>query len=128
MFRRRRWFKGAPHEEGALADIAWFTPAGREMTEQDWREWFAKSFIVFLNGDALRSRDERGRTVHDDSFILLFNSHVDPVTFRLPESAWGDRWLPVLASESGFVTEGPVHESSSELKRPGLSLQVFRRV
>ena len=29
------------------------------MTEQDWTEWFAKSFAVFLNGDALRSARRR---------------------------------------------------------------------
>jgi isoamylase len=128
VFRRRRWFKGAPHESGALPDIAWFKPDGQVMTEQDWNEWFAKSFMMFLNGDALRSRDERGRPVRDDSCLLLFNSHVDAVAFRLPESSWGDRWRPVLATECGFVRDGSIHEPATELDRPGLSLQVFKRI
>jgi glycogen operon protein len=127
VFRRRRWFRGAPHTPGAPADIAWFRPDGVEMSEQDWNEWFAKSFVVFLNGDALPGRDERGRPVRDDSFLLLFNSHVDTVTFRLPETVRGDRWVPLLATESGFVADGAPHEPNTELPRPGMSLQVFTR-
>ena len=68
-------------------------PSGRH-TDQDWSEWFAKSSMVFLNGDALRSR---GRKYHirDDSFLLLFNAHTDTVRFTVPAGAWGARWEPV---------------------------------
>ena len=97
------------------------------MTEQHWQESFAKSFVLFLNGDALRSRDERGRPVRDDSFLLLFNSHVDPVTFRLPESRWGARWIQVLASEAGFASDENGQEAGSAGERPGLSLAVMKR-
>jgi glycogen operon protein len=125
-FRRRRWFKGA-QEDGALSDIAWFKPDAQEMSEQDWAEWFAKSFMLFLNGEALRARDERGRPVHDDSFLLLFNSHVDAVTFVLPRTPWGGGWIPVLATENGFTLDAPAVNGGSALDRPGLSLMVFRR-
>ena len=73
------------------------------MTEQDWTEWFAKSFMLFLNGDALRSRDERGGPVRDDSFLLLFNAHVDPVTFTLPGDPWGQRWISVPGHVAGSM-------------------------
>jgi isoamylase len=127
VFLRRRWFKGAPHVPGALADIAWFRPDGQEMPERDWGEWFAKSFMLFLNGDALRSTDAEGRPVHDDTFLLLCNSHVDPVSFTLIGQPWGDRWTSVLTTEGGVVVTPEASAGGAALERPGLSMQVFRR-
>ena len=55
VFRRRRFFAGRPiRRSDELRDIAWFTPAGEEMSEQDWESGFGRSIMVFLNGDAHR--------------------------------------------------------------------------
>jgi isoamylase len=50
---------------------------------------------VFLNGDAITDRDRRGQRVSDDSFLLLFNGHYEPVEWTLPQQ-WGEAWEPVL--------------------------------
>jgi glycogen operon protein len=128
-FRRRRWFKGEARGEGQAADIAWFKPDGQQMTDQDWAEWFAKSFMVFVNGDALRARDERGRPVRDDSFCLLFNAHGEPVTFTLPGDPYGQKWQPVIdtAADAAFSPGDAVFEKGRVVERPGLSLLVIRR-
>src|SRR5581483_12442940 len=55
VFRRRRFFEDT--------DIAWLTPAGERMTEQDWHAGYAKSLAVFLNGEAITEPDPRGRPV-----------------------------------------------------------------
>src|SRR5262249_5996267 len=34
--RRRRFSRGTPAGDGHVADIAWLTPSGREMADQDW--------------------------------------------------------------------------------------------
>ena len=129
VFRRSRWFRGQPHDERGVSDIAWFKPDGEEMSEQDWTEWFAKSFAMFLNGDAVRSRDARGRRLHDDSFCLLFNAHVDAVSFTLPGAPWGERWVPVIdtACPEAFAEGRDPVAGSATVERPGLSLQVLRR-
>jgi glycogen operon protein len=62
------------------------------MSEQDWQADHAKSFAVFLNGDALRDLDEDGRPLRDDSFLLLFNAHHEPIAFRTPPASFGDGW------------------------------------
>jgi glycogen operon protein len=92
-FRRRRWFEGRPIR--GLADIGWFSPDGTEMSEHDWDAGFAKSLGVFLNGDAIQSRDARGEPVRDDSFCVLFNAHHEAIDFVLPEQ-WGERWSVVM--------------------------------
>ncbi|MGB8793235.1 MAG: glycogen debranching protein GlgX, partial [Mycobacterium sp.] len=51
VFRRRRFFDGEPIRTGdEVRDIAWLTPAGKEMTHQDWGAEFDKCIAVFLNG------------------------------------------------------------------------------
>ena len=92
MFCRRRWFQGRPIHGSGVSDIGWFTPAGTEMSDQDWQAGFAKSLGVFLNGDAIPTPDEHGRRVVDDSFYVMFNAHSEPVEFVLPESKWGEQW------------------------------------
>ncbi len=127
IFRRRRWFRGEPVKAGALPDIAWFRPDGNEMTEQDWTEWFAKSFIVFLNGDGLRWRGQP--PVRDDSFQLLFNAHTDAVTFVLPPDSWGRAWTSALdtADAADPFRETPAIEAGASLDRIALSLLVLKR-
>ncbi len=92
VFQRRRWFKGRPLYGKDVADIAWFRPDGEQMSEEDWQKGFAKSFAMFLNGDALRDLDEAGNILRDDSFLLLFNAHHEPLRFALPAASFGNRW------------------------------------
>jgi len=92
VFQRRGWFQGRPIRGQEVSDIGWFTPAGTEMSEQDWQAGFAKSLGVFLNGNAIPTRDEHNRRMIDDSFYVMFNAHSDAVEFVLPESKWGEAW------------------------------------
>src|SRR4051812_7758408 len=98
-FRRRRFFNGRPvrREEGApVPDIAWLTPAGEQMTEDDWDVSFAKSIAVYLNGHGIRSTDERGEDVKDEHFYLAFNASMEPIDFTLPSSEYAGTWTVVL--------------------------------
>jgi isoamylase len=96
VFRRRRWFQGRPLHGRDVRDIAWFTPAGQEMSESDWQVGFAKSLMVYMNGNAIPSRGPRGEAIIDDTFLLCFNAHYEPMPFTLPESAFGHRWIRVI--------------------------------
>ncbi|OCB22933.1 glycogen debranching protein GlgX, partial [Mycobacterium intracellulare] len=99
VFRRRRFFSGKPvgrRGQGGLPDIAWFTPDGTEMSDEDWGAGFAKSVAVFLNGHGIPGRDERGQRVLDDSFLLCFNAHHEPIEFTLPPKEFGGAWQVVV--------------------------------
>jgi glycogen operon protein len=99
VFRRRRFFSGKPvgrRGQDGLPDIAWFTPEGAEMTEEDWGAGFAKSVAVFLNGHGIPDRDPRGQRVLDDSFVLCFNAHYEPIEFTLPPKELGAAWNLVV--------------------------------
>ncbi|MEZ0351085.1 glycogen debranching protein GlgX [Mycobacterium sp. pR1184] len=99
VFRRRRFFSGKPvgrRGQDGLPDIAWFAPDGDEMTDEDWGASFAKSVAVFLNGHGIPDRDARGQRVVDDSFLLCFNAHYEPLEFTLPPKEFGASWQVVV--------------------------------
>ncbi|WP_404816637.1 glycogen debranching protein GlgX [Streptomyces thermolineatus] len=97
VFRRRRFFHGRPVEgtHDDLSDIAWFTPDGTEMTRGDWQAAHAKSLVVFLNGHAISEPGPRGEKITDDSFLLMFNAHHEPMRFVVPVNH-GKEWQVVV--------------------------------
>jgi glycogen operon protein len=128
VFRRRRFFRGrADHGgENQVGDIAWFTPSGAHMTEQDWANGFARSVSVFLNGDAILEPDDHGQQVIDDSFLILFNAHYEPLTFTLPMKDYGLRWSIVLDT-SGVIPPGRKTRSRAKLSVSARSMVVLKR-
>jgi len=128
VFRRRRWFQGKAIHGGEMQDIGWFTPDGKEMTEENWGEGFAKSIGVFLNGEAIPSPDARGERILDDSFYLMFNAHSGDIPFTLPGLRWGQRWIMVFATqELGFPENEREFEAEEQITVQAYSLTLLRR-
>jgi isoamylase len=130
VFRRRRFFNGRPVRGSAIEDIAWFTPAGEEMDQDDWDSGFAKSVTVFLNGDGIREPDVRGERVTDDSFFLIFNGHHEPIEFTLPDLGAGERWQVEIDTAAPML--GDIEAQSVKTGEPvqvdARSVQVLRKV
>ncbi|MET1006248.1 MAG: glycogen debranching protein GlgX [Propionibacteriaceae bacterium] len=103
VFRRRRFFVGdAAHGgESDLGDIEWFSTDGSLMDESDWSTGYARTLMVFLNGDAIPEPDALGRRISDDHFLLMFNAHSEPVDFTVPPSAYGLDWSVRLDTTVG---------------------------
>jgi isoamylase len=131
VFRRRRFFNGRPVRRGAgepLPDIAWFTPDSREMAEEDWEAGFGKSVAVFLNGDGIPDRNQRGERITDDSFILIFNAHDGSIDFTLPPSEYGAKWDIVLDTATPQLAEPAPAAAQTVLTVEARSLAVLQRV
>lgn len=96
VFRRRRFFDGKPIRSGdQIRDIAWLTPAGKEMSPDDW--WSGVHGVaVFLNGDAIPAPDSRGERVIDDTFLLCFNGQPETVEFVTPAGEYAQNWTGEL--------------------------------
>jgi isoamylase len=91
VLRRRRFFRGdAP--DGGPADLTWLLPDGNRMHDSHWHWEGARAVGVFLNGQAITEPDENGDPVEDDSFLILFNGHHEPLDFHLPSAALGEKW------------------------------------
>ncbi|HEY5249013.1 MAG TPA: glycogen debranching protein GlgX [Dermatophilaceae bacterium] len=109
VFRRRRFLAGdAAHGgQSSLGDIEWFSSDGTEMDEEDWRNGYARTLMVFLNGKAIPEPDPHGLRIQDSDFMLLFNAHSAPVDFALPPAQYGDTWqIRLDTSEAEQSTAG----------------------
>ncbi|HEY4022830.1 MAG TPA: alpha-amylase family glycosyl hydrolase, partial [Pseudonocardiaceae bacterium] len=103
-FRRKRFFDGRPTHRGAgPEDIAWFTPDGAHMSEEDWEAKFGRAITVYLNGDGIHDHDPRGEWVRDDSFVLFFNAHYEDIEFTVPGKEYGGQWQVVVNTDTGEV-------------------------
>ena len=136
VFRRRRFFAGRPMRKGEeLRDIAWFTPAGEEMSEEDWESGFGRSIVVFLNGEGIPDLDRRGERVTDESFLMCFNAHDDEIETKLPDGSYGAEWTivvdtftgEVLEPNGGGLGEGRSFDAGTVLPVPARSLIVLQR-
>jgi len=108
VFRRRRFFNGRPVRrpgEPRLPDIGWYAPDGSEMTDEDWDAGYAKSMAVYLNGQGIPDRDERGQRIVDDSFYMCFNAHYEPIEFVLPPSDFAEQWVEVINTAADCSTD-----------------------
>jgi isoamylase len=130
VFRRRRFFNGKPvgrRGEAGVPDIAWFTPEGTEMTGDDWGSGFAKSVTVFLNGHGIPDMDARGQRVIDDSFLMCFNAHYEPIEFTLPPKEFGAAWTTVISTASPQTADEPdLHKAGATLSLAARSVLVLR--
>ncbi|MCY7365539.1 MAG: glycogen debranching protein GlgX [Frankiaceae bacterium] len=130
VFRRRRHFRDRPVRGSAIEDIGWYTPAGEEMSDDDWDSGFDKSVTVFLNGDGIREPDPRGERVTDDSFFLVFNGSHEVSDFTLPDLGAGERWqveIDTAAPMLGDVEDRTV-KTGEPVEVEARSVQVLRKV
>jgi isoamylase len=128
VFRRRRFLAGeAAHGgESELGEIAWLTPSGEHMGEDDWSTWYARSVMVFLNGEAITEPDPRGQPIDDDSFLVIFNGHHEPLEFTLPSDEFGEAWHVVLDTAGG-LEEGAVLPAGKMIEAESRSVVVLTR-
>jgi glycogen operon protein len=129
VFQRRRWFLGRPLRGTGVSDIGWFKPDGQEMSDHDWQTGYARTIGVFLNGRAIPTPDDRGEPITDDTFFILFNAHFEPISFRLPPRAWGERWALVIDTDDP-IPDLRAHQgwpAGEEIRIEAHSLRVLRR-
>ena len=135
VFRRRRFFNGLPvREQGSQAqpDIAWFRPDGSEMTDQDWGSGFGRAVSVYLNGQGITDLNSRGQRVVDDSFVVCYNAHHEPIDFTMPPEGLGACWELVLSTEPDRLPlipsedRGPVVDAGKPLTVAGRALAVLQ--
>jgi glycogen operon protein len=131
VFRRRRFFEGHTlRGSGGVADIVWFTPSGDEMSDEDWDYAAAKSLQVFLNGQGIATVDERGERVVDDSFLLMFNAHHEPMKFTVPSEEYAGNWGVEVDTASPLETEleDELAKAGSTRTVEGRSIVVLRKL
>ncbi|MER7008539.1 glycogen debranching protein GlgX [Dactylosporangium sp. NPDC000555] len=130
VFRRRRFFTGRPvarAEVTAIPDVAWFATDGRQMTEEDWDDHFGKALMLFVNGESITERGSHGERHVDDSFLLCFNAHSDPLDFVVPQQEYGKEWELVIATAAGPARDSVSYTAGGTITVPDRSIVVLDR-
>jgi isoamylase len=126
VFRRRKFFQNRAIRGENVRDIVWLDPAGTQMSDEQWRDGFARSLGVFLSGRGLDERDERGRTIVDNDFIVLVNAHYEAVEFKLPAQPEDTRWaLRVDTTNAKFEKEERAFAPGDSYALQGRALALF---
>ncbi|HVL27108.1 MAG TPA: glycogen debranching protein GlgX [Acidimicrobiales bacterium] len=134
VFRRRSFFQGRPIHGTDLADIGWFGPDGKEMTERQWFGGRVSALGMFLNGQEIAEPGPRGERVVDDSFLVLLNGGHLAVPFRLPDEKWAQTYELVIDTAIGYTAthppgllEGVILAGGDDVDLEGRSLVVLRK-
>jgi glycogen operon protein len=96
------------------------------MSPDDWNSGI-KSLAVFLNGEAIPEPDLRGERVIDDSFLLCFNAHGEPVEFLLPGGDYGLEWTTVIDTFDPPEGGNRVVTAGATITVPARTVIVFRK-
>jgi glycogen operon protein len=77
------------------------------MTDEDFHSSHRRSLGLFLNGRGIAGRDERGRQVEDDSFLIVMNAEPEPAEWKLPDGM-GDGWEVVVDTGDTLDPGAPI--------------------
>ena len=127
-FRRTRYFDGRPAHRGEgepLPDAVWLRPDGTAMDDTDWASGFGRTVGVFLNGQGIRARDDRGEPIVDRHFIVYYSAHTEPIDVVLPPAEYGARWER-LVDTSGLGDAAAVVDAGASMQLDSISLVVLR--
>ena len=124
VFRRRRFFRGRKGPDDETSDIIWLTPAGQEMTQEDWDAGYAQSLAALLNGEAISEPDPRGGKISGRQVPAAVqraqrSAHVHPARGQLAPG-----WEVVIDTRHGgrqrrAAWSHPDPEERSRGRRPG---------
>ena len=126
VFSRRRYVRPDTVTPEGLKEILWLTPEGREMTENDWNQDFARCLGVYLAGGAIERHGPRGKPIKDTDFLLLMNAHHETITFRIAEKLSAKVWSVTIDTTAGEGTFEPRQLTSDSYPLQARSLVLLQ--
>ncbi|MBN1596145.1 glycogen debranching protein GlgX [candidate division FCPU426 bacterium] len=125
-FHRKKFFKGVKYPGSDARDVVWLKPDGTEMQDHDWQTFYARTLGIFLPGQALDDVDAQGKSIIDDTFLILLNSFHESLPFVLPSSDAGWELVFDTTREEMPAESLPV-DSVAPFPLGGRSLVLLRR-
>jgi glycogen operon protein len=123
-FRRSKFFQGRAIRGVGVKDITWLSPAGQEMTDEQWNDGAARCLGLYMAGGAIDDDDAKGRPVFDDNFLLLLNSDAAEIAFRIPGFIPAGSWGVVVDTSKplGGMQDGALGPKPEVIALPGRAL------
>ena len=127
VLHRATFFKGRPLRGSQISDILWFRHDGAEMSDEDWSNPETRSLGVFLAGEGIDEPDGDGNPLADDDFLLLVNSHTDPIAFTLPFENDDRHWQLLIDTSNDCAEERRLGGDQTTLTAASLKLLMRER-
>ena len=127
VLQRRNFFQGRHVNGTNLKDLAFFTPAGHEVS--DWHDDSVKCMGMRLAGDLMDDVDEHGQPIKGDTLLLLINSGWEEQAFTLPETSGGDVWQTLIdTADSDRHNDVRIRPEKETFPLYGRSLALLRTI
>ncbi len=128
VLQRRRFFAGSSRRGGSseVGEIEWFRPDASWMEDSDWNQGFARTLMVYLNGNSIREPDARGNDITDDDVIIAINADANTQAFTIPDSTYGGAWRDVIDTGANLDPD-KAYLPSEQFPVDGRSLRVLLR-
>ncbi len=123
VLRRNRFLTGRFDERQQLSEVRWMSPAGTELTDEQWQDPSMRCFGIVLDGRAQVSGIRRPAS--DATLLIVLNAHHDVVEFKLPDIPGSDRWSCLIDTNVPIRDELPEFESGDVYQVTGRSLLLF---
>jgi glycogen operon protein len=123
VLRRNRFLTGEMREDMGVKDVKWLSPAGVELTGEQWDDSAMRCFGLVIDGRAQASGIRRPAS--DATLLLVINAYHDVVDFTLPEIPGSDRWSCMIDTNAPERDELPDFESGDVYQVTGRSLLLF---
>jgi isoamylase len=108
-------------------DITWLRPDGGEMTPEEWTAGWVRCIGFQLNGRTLDDVNGVGEAIRDDSFLMLFNPHHEPIQFYMPPRE-GVAWELLLDSATPDRDDRPVIAAGESYELIARSSAILREL
>jgi len=123
VLRRGRFLTGEFDETLQVSDVRWLSPAGVDLTPEQWGDASMRCFGLVIDGRA-RATGIR-RPASDATLLLVVNAHHDVVDFTLPEIPGNDQWSCLIDTNVPIREDLPDFESGDVYLVTGRSLLLF---
>jgi isoamylase len=123
VLRRGRFLTGEYNAALDVTDTRWLSPAGTDLTQEQWDDAAMRCFGLVIDGRAQESGIRRPAS--DATLLLVLNAYHDVVNFTLPEIPEGDKWTCLLDTNVPVRDELPAFTSGETYQVTGRSLLLF---
>ncbi len=115
-FRRKRFFTGNTVRTGdgeRLNDIVWLNLDGTPMEPGDWDGNAEKSLGMYLNGNGIQGRGQRGERIVDNHFLLYVNASEEEREVTIPAEEYAEAWDVLIDTGARESNEEPVRAGAT---------------
>jgi glycogen operon protein len=127
VFQRRKFFQSRGIRGTDITDISWFSPDGKDMSDEAWAAGFIKCLGVRLAGDLIGDVDEHGEQITGETLLLLLNGHHEKIPFTLPATRPDHHWETMVDTAKGGA-EPKTLAGGAPYEVQGRSLVVLRAI